>query len=137
MAGLGQRCVSTEGGGHRLLGASQLRQGVLQVPLGCWRTRGWVETITIEEEHTGLSTTFLLPFLFILPRPRGGGTLVPRGGLHPRRVAAREEGWGWDGSGGWRTPRAPPPGSFAASPCYPLLLLSILPILLLVSSSHG
>lgn len=71
----------------RAAGSQAAEAGSLACSWGCWRTRGWVETITIEEEHTGALTTFLLPFLFLPPRPQGGGTLVPGGGLHPRRVA--------------------------------------------------
>lgn len=54
--------------------------------------RRWVETITIEEEHTGALTAFLLPFLFLPPRPRGAvpwslGKVCTPGGWRPGRRA--------------------------------------------------
>nr|XP_021508602.1 atherin-like [Meriones unguiculatus] len=65
---------------------------------GCWRTRGWVEALTAEEEHTGALTAFLLPSSSSHPAPGGrypcpwGRSAPPEGGGGPglgplRRVA--------------------------------------------------
>lgn len=94
LAGLGQRCAGTEGGGSRAVGSQAAEAGSLACSWGCWRTRGWVETSTIEEEHTGALTAFLLPFLFLPPRPQGGGTLVPGGRSAPPEGGGPEGGLG-------------------------------------------
>lgn len=121
LAGLGQRCAGTEGGGSGAVGSQAAEAGSLACSWGCWRARGWVETITIEEEHTGALTAFLLPFLFLPPRPQGGGTLVPGGevctpgGWRPGRrakVGAAAVGGGRHGP----LPRAPLLPSLAPRP---------------------
>ncbi|KAK7828490.1 hypothetical protein U0070_008999, partial [Myodes glareolus] len=128
LAGLGQRCVGTEGGGSRAVGSQAAEAGSLACSWGCWRTRGWVETITIEEEHTGALTAFLLPFLFLPPRPQGGrypgpwGEVCTPGGWRPGRRA----GVGVAAVGGGRhgplprapllPPLAPRPSSSPSSP---------------------
>lgn len=108
-------------------GSQAAEAGSLACSWGCWRTRGWVETITIEEEHTGALTAFLLPFLFLPPRPRGAvpwslGEVCTPGEWRPRRRA----GVGAAAVGGGRRgplprapllpPPAPRPSSSPSSP---------------------
>nr|XP_037858568.1 splicing factor, proline- and glutamine-rich [Chlorocebus sabaeus] len=107
----------------------------------CWRTRGWVESITIKREHTHTHThtSFLLPLLFLSPHPPGGGTLVSRGrfwGGGPGRTAPRRvtghsrRAWVRAAAAGWPAPRRPLPRFPWPPPPPPpvLLLLFLLPV---------